>query len=134
MPYRFFDHEADVGIEVEEQTLEGLYQDSMEALFSLIIDPKAIEERVERDIVVEDGEGLLVFFLNDLLFLFDAYLFIPKRALLQIGEGGLKGRLFGDLFDEKRHEVRKVAKAVTFHGFSLERDGQLWRARFIIDV
>lgn len=134
MAYRFFDHEADLGIEVEEGTLEGLYQASAEALFSVILDPEDVVEKVQREIVVEDGEGLLIFFLNELLFLFDAYSFITKRAEIRIEDGCLKGILFGDIFDEKRHEVRKLVKAVTFHNFCLQRSGGLWRARFIIDI
>jgi SHS2 domain-containing protein len=132
--YRAIDHEADAGFEIFGKTLEELYQNGAEALFSLIVDHgKAKPEKAKR-LDLKDDNGLLVVFLNELLYFWDTDGFIPKEFSLKIQRGKLTGTVIGTIFDPRRDKMRHEVKAVTYHEFSVKQENGLFRARVIVDV
>ena len=42
--------------------------------------------------------------------------------------------IFGEPFDEARHEIRYAVKAVTYHDLSIRREPGRWIARIIFDI
>jgi SHS2 domain-containing protein len=132
--YRAIDHEADTGFEIYGKTLQELYQNGAEALFSLIVDHgKATPEKGKR-LDLKDDNGLLVVFLNELLYFWDTEGFIPKEFSLKIDRGKLTGTVLGTIYDPRRDKMKQEVKAVTYHQFSTEEKQGLYKARVIVDV
>jgi SHS2 domain-containing protein len=133
--YMILEHEADMGLLIFGRTEEELFANAVKALFSLMIDTKALDASVKKQVSVADGDELLIVFLNELLYLFDVEGFVPKKLTsVQIADGKVHAEMNGGVLDRERHVVKREIKAVTYHGFSVEKEGALLRARIIIDV
>jgi SHS2 domain-containing protein len=76
--YRILDHGGDAKLRAFGQTLEQAFGHAALAVISLMTDWEKVEPRVSRDIAVDGGdlEQLLVKFLNEILYLFDARSFV----------------------------------------------------------
>ncbi|MCK4843903.1 MAG: archease, partial [Dehalococcoidia bacterium] len=72
--FEIIDHVADVGIVAYGTDVEELFSNAALALFSLITEPESIEEKLHLDLEVssEGRDRLLVEWLNELIYLFDA--------------------------------------------------------------
>ena len=46
----------------------------------------------------------------------------------------LKAKVAGEPLDDTRHQQRADVKAVTMHGFSVEKEGGNWKARVLLDI
>jgi SHS2 domain-containing protein len=132
--YKIIDHEADMGFEIYGKTLQDLYQNSAEALFSLIVEQGKTKPEKGKRFDLNDDDGLLVVFLNELLYFWDTEGFIPKEFSLKIEEGRLTGTVIGAIFDPARDKIRQEVKAVTYHNFSIKEEKDMFKARVIVDV
>ncbi|MBU0896652.1 MAG: archease, partial [Candidatus Omnitrophica bacterium] len=66
--FEFIEHTADIGVRVYGKSLEDLFQNCAQTLFSLLIDHKPAEKIEERIILeAETQEELLVTWLNELI-------------------------------------------------------------------
>ena len=132
-----FEHTADVGLRVWAPSPEELFERAALGLIELMLDPACV--RAERTVPVEveghDAEDLLVAWLQELLYRFEAERFAPARAEVDaLARGALKGRLVGETFDPARHRVRQHVKAVTYHDLAIVRRAGLWEVRVVLDV
>lgn len=141
--YIILDHTADIGFEVCGKTKEELFANSVAALFDLILDQGSRkttlpgETQEEKSIVVEGGdiEDLLVNFLREVLYLFNGkkWVVIDCRPV-EITDKRIEAQLFGEPYDQRKHNVKMEIKAVTYHDLSVEKTGDGWKARVIFDV
>ena len=143
LPFEFIEHTADVGILARGATLAEAFQNAAQGMFSIIADLSRVAEKAERRVTVagRDLEGLLVAWLSELLYIFDAEGVIFSRfAIDEIGplaEGlnpQLRARVCGEPFDPERHEPRLAVKAVTRHQLSVRQGRDGWEARVILDI
>ena len=137
MTWQTFDHEADVGIQVEARSGPELFAEAGLALFSLVCDLGAVEERERYELTgaADNVEELLVDWLNDLIFLFEASGAVCRRfAFTSWSTTGYRAQAFGEQADPERHGVRGVVKAATYHGLSVTGAESGWVARVILDV
>jgi SHS2 domain-containing protein len=132
--YKIIDHEADVGFEIYGKTLEDLYKNAVEALFSLIVEPGKMKPEKGKRINLKDDQGLLIVFLNELLYLWDTEGFIPKDLSLKIENKKLTGTVIGGIYDPSRDKIKTEVKAVTYHKFSIEEKNDILKATVIVDV
>ncbi len=132
--YKIVDHEADTGFEIYGKTLEELYQNGAEALFSLIVSHGKIKPEKGKRLDLKNDDGLLVVFLNELLYFWETEGFIPREFSLKVERGRLTGTVIGGIFDPTRDTIRREVKAVTYHQFSMRHEKGLFRARVIVDV
>lgn len=137
-PAHYFDHTADIGMEIEAASLEELLQDGVLGLTGLICaEPDRVESRDERTISLGPGEppDLFVDLLREMLFLFEMEGFLAREALVtRDAIGGVLATLRGERFDPARHVANHEVKAVTYHELEVaERDGR-WRARVVLDI
>jgi SHS2 domain-containing protein len=132
--YRAIDHEADAGFEIYGKTMEELYQNGAEALFSLIVDHGKAKPEKGKRLDLKDDNGLLVVFLNELLYFWDTEGFIPKEFSLRIEKGKLTGTVIGTIYDPRRDKMKQEVKAVTYHNFSTVEEQGLYKARVIVDL
>lgn len=135
--FETFDHTADIGLVIRGRTLEALFANAAEALVDLTIDPAGLREeiRITATASAADREGLLVAWLNELLYLLDTQRFLPRRCrITELSETTLAAELVGDTVDPSRHAVRRMVKAATYHGLSLAQVNGLWEARVVLDL
>ena len=135
--FEVFDHTADVGIVARAPTLPELFEVAAEGMFSFMIDPAMIENRAwhERKVDAGDREGLLVAWLNEILFLCEAGQLVPATfEILELTERTLVAVIGGEPFDPARHVVERTAKAVTYHQLTVEKRKGGWYARVYIDL
>jgi SHS2 domain-containing protein len=128
-------HEADAAFLVFGGNTRELFQNSGRAVFSLITDMRRIRSGPSKTFTVPRADDSLLIFLNELLFLWDTDRFIPKTvSVLEEGPDFFHVVVRGDVFDEKRHTIKKEVKAATYHCFSMETDGSTFKAMFVVDI
>lgn len=135
--FRFLDHGGDVGVEVLGASLSELFQNAAEAFFRIITDPKTVRRKQSRRLTLkgETPEQLLVAWLNELLYLFETErLLLSRFRIDRIDEGSLEAHAEGETYDERRHPIKTLVKAVTFHQLQLHEEEGLWKARIIFDL
>ncbi|MSS70834.1 MAG: archease [Candidatus Latescibacteria bacterium] len=135
--YRVIDHTADIGIAVENPSLEGLFEDAAFGMFDLVADLSRVEPRtaVQVDLEADSVEDLFVDWLRELLFRFETELIVFRDFRVQIrAPHALSAEATGEVRDPHRHELYREFKAVTYHDLRVEKAGDLWRAQVIFDV
>jgi SHS2 domain-containing protein len=123
--FEFIDHTADVGIIAYGASLSQAFANAARALFSLITELDDIKEVLHRDIKVTatDEESLLVAWLNELIYLFDAENILFKRFdIIQLNNTKLRARSYGEKVDSSRHKLKIGVKAATYHMLKVDRD------------
>jgi SHS2 domain-containing protein len=135
--YTVFEHTADVGIEVTAGSREDLFVNSALAMTDLMFDPApegASESRLVM-VVGEKPDELLIAWLNELLYIFCVeQLVFTGFSDVKLTDSMFMARASGERIDFDRHRVEMEIKAATYHGFSIEPDGEGFKARIIFDV
>jgi SHS2 domain-containing protein len=143
MPYKFLEDvgTADIAFEATGRDLPQLFTAAADATMNVMIDNlDAIEPREARQIELSNDnvEMLLFDFLQELIYFKDAERLLLRARETQIDQKGeayfLKAKVAGERLDDTRHQQRADVKAVTLHGFSVEKDDGGWRARVLLDI
>ncbi|MBM4312357.1 MAG: archease [Deltaproteobacteria bacterium] len=137
MPYRIFDHTADLGVEVSAASVEELYAAAAFALFDLLTDLSTVRAGISREIVVagEDPADLLINFLREILYLWNGERFLIKScSVREVTPQGIKALLRGEFFDTARHGIKAEIKAVTYHRASVCETKKGFVAKVVFDV
>jgi protein archease len=143
MPYHYLEDigTADIAFEATGRDLPELFVAAGDATMNVMIDNlDAIEPRETQKIELSNDniEMLLFDFLQELIYFKDA-----KRLLLRVREMRieqkdevyfLKSKVAGERLDDTRHQQRADVKAVTLHGFSVEKHGGSWKAKVLLDI
>jgi len=137
--YKFFDHTADIGMEVTGRTRKELFVNAAEALFDVMIENKADERATKQlkkiTVAGVDVADLLINFLRELLYLFNGEKFVTGSCeIIEFTNKKLHARLTGTSFNNKKHLFKTEIKAVTYSGLTVEKYKTGWRARIIFDV
>ncbi len=135
--YRLIPHTADLGMEVWGKDLPDLFAQAGRAFFDIMMDSRSIDFQQEREVTVEapDLEALLVAWLGELLFIFDARHFVFTRFTIQsLTPNTIQALGQGELFDAKKHGLKLAIKAVTYHQLRIWEEKGIWRARVIFDL
>src|SRR5690606_3474640 len=113
---------------------QELFESAGKGLFSLLTDLAQVRPVIDKKVAVSGNGELLVNFLNELLFIWDAERFLPAEITVEFVPDGVNAHLKGENFDEDRHVIKFEMKAVTYHNFSISEENGTYRATFIIDV
>jgi len=122
--FEIVDHTADVGIRAYGTSMNQAFANAAKALFSLITELDNVDEVVYRDIelVAPDQESLLVEWLNELIYIFDAENIIFKRFnITQLNNTRLKARSYGEKVDSSKHKLKIGVKAATYHMLKVDK-------------
>ncbi|HSB32394.1 MAG TPA: archease [Candidatus Sulfobium mesophilum] len=146
-PYEFLDISGDAGIRSFGNTALELFLNAAHGMYNLIMDMESVEksETVEVSVTHESAEGLLVAWLNELIFLFDAHGFIGKEIIINdfffgkdITSSGplysISASLSGEYFDPGRHHGKLLLKAATYHNLNIRNEDGRWTAEIIFDI
>lgn len=131
------DHTADIGIIAYGTDIRQLFSNAALGLFSLITDLEGIEEKLNLSLKVksEDREGLLVAWLNELIYVFDArHLLIRRCDIDNLTHTQLRATCHGENFDPAKHRIKRGIKAATYHMLKVNKNAEGYRAQVILDI
>lgn len=137
MGYELLDVSGDAGVRARGATLKDAIQSAASGMYSLITDPGGVREQKNITVKVESHspEGLLVGFLNELIYRFDAHGFIGRRVeVKRLGERTIEATVRGEDFDPARHGGGLLLKAATYHGLRMEQSEGGWLIEVIFDI
>ena len=137
LPFRTLEHTADIGFEAFGATHQDVFRNAARALMHLMVDLETITPREGKPLSAEasDMPSLLVNWLSEILYLFDAegWLFrdfqfdsLTERVLTAVARG--------EKFDRRKHQVKLLVKAVTYHQLDLSETAEGWRAQVYVDI
>ena len=131
------EHTADVGVVARGADLKQAFAAAASGLFSIIAEPRRVEARECRHIEVEAGdtEALLVEWLNELIYLFDAHHMLFRRFdIVELTPTRLVAEAWGEPADPPRHRIKMGVKAATYHMLQVGKEGDGYRLQVLFDV
>ena len=136
--YKLIDHTADMGIEVTGRTKRELFTKAALSLMDIMVERKRTGAGVkEKALTVEgsDPADLLINFLREILYLFNGErLVVVSCSIVMLGKRKLLANIALESYNSKKHLFKTELKAVTYHGLSVEKTKNGWKARIIFDV
>jgi SHS2 domain-containing protein len=135
--FEIFAVTADKGIRAWGPDRTSVFRQAALGLWSLMVDPTGVECRstVPLTVEAEDHEALLVAWLNELLYLYEAKSFIGGDCTAQsLTDTRLVAEVRGDAVDRARHVILSHVKAVTYHQLHLGPTPGGWEGRVVVDV
>ena len=134
--FEILNHTADVGIIAYGADMSKAFANAATALFSLIIELGDVKEVLHRDIelTASDQESLLVEWLNELIYLFDAERIIFKRFdIINLNNTRLEARSYGEKVDSSKHKLKTGVKAATYHMLKVDK-GNGCKLQVLFDI
>jgi len=130
------DISGDVGLRVRGKSLEELFENAAIGMVSLMTNPVKIKETEHREIslTIENYESSLVQWLNELVFLFDAYGFTGRVFRVSFQGDTFRADVSGGIFDPERDGQKLLIKAATYHNLSVRQIDSYWEATIIFDI
>lgn len=136
MKYKFIDElTSDVLFEAYGKDLKELFENSAEALFSIICEIEAVNEEISYSVELrgEDLEELMISWLQELIALVDVEgVFFKRFNIIEISEKHLKAEMFGEKITPEKGGT--VVKAITYHKFKIEKNEKDYKATISLDI
>lgn len=135
--FQILDISGDVGIKAFGKSIEEAFINAALGMYSLITNLDEIEDKKAFNVTTESDslEGLLVSWLNELVFQFDTYGFIGKDIEIKnFTDKKIETVVRGEEFDPERHERKLLIKAVTYHRIKVEKIDDIWEIDVIFDI
>ena len=143
MTFEYLDHTADIAVRLRSADAAGLFQDATLAVLGILLDAgesSPLEPGISDpvDLESEDGESLLVDYLNEIIFRFDTRKLLP--ASLEVAEAllgkpsRLRGAVRGEIMDPRKHSIKTEIKAATFHGLQIRSMPSGLEAEVVFDL
>ena len=133
--YEWRSHTAEIELHVEAETAGDVFAEAVEA-FGRLVELEDGGEPAAEEVVVEarDAAGLLVAWLEELIFLADTRSFVPDRvAELELRDSESLSRLRARV-EGRIAALDPLVKAATYHALELAHECGRWRARVVLDV
>ena len=145
IPFQYIDHVADTRFIAYGSTLENVFENAAAAMLFVIADTAEVQPITEFDIEIEtiDLKNLMVDFLSELLFLFDAEETVLKEAAVTkievIRDRGeekwkLTATTAGAPIDAVGPIFKTEVKAVTYNHIRVEKMNGGYEAEVVLDL
>lgn len=135
--FEITEHTADVGVSATGADLADALASLATGMFSIMADPETVRAVRSWQVEVDsaDPEALVVDWLNELLYRFEAEGLMPREYRVSVDESGksLVAGCTGELLDPQRHRPGTTVKAATYHGLEISHNGE-WRIHVVLDV
>lgn len=135
--FDLLEHTADAGIMAYGADAREAYSNAAYGMFCLMADLEQVREKTIRHVEVEAGdrEGLVVAWLNELLYLFDVERVVFRRFdIMELTGTRLEADAYGEEADASRHRFKSGVKAATYHMLQVSEGGGRCSIRVIFDV
>lgn len=136
-PFEIIGTTADVGVVARGATCEEAFAHAAEGLFNLITDLETVKPLQSHAVECEgiSLEGLLVAWLNELIYLHDVHEILFRRFEITAFDGRrLQAKAWGEPIDTSRHSLGTEVKAATYHLAQVTEGPSGWEVRVILDV
>ena len=136
-PFRILEHTADIGFEAFGTTRKEVFANAGCALMHLMVDLEAIapQDKLSLRAEASDMPSLLVNWLSEILYMFDGEGWLFRDFEFdEFTEHSLAAMARGEKFDRRRHQVKLLVKAVTYHQLDLRETAEGWRAQVYVDI
>jgi SHS2 domain-containing protein len=129
--YRWVEHTAEVELHLEAPTQQEVFAEAL-AAFAELVSREDGGARMRHDVLAEaqDAPTLLAEWLGELVFLAETEDFVPER----LERLDLDGTRLRAVVAGHRGRPAHLVKAVTYHGLEFAREGDVWRAKVVLDV
>ena len=135
--YQITEHTADVGVAAAGRDFADAIVSLAKGMFSIIVDPDLVQAHRTWTVEVTsaDREALVVDWLNELLYRYEAEGLVPKDYRVSVDESGesLVADCTGELLNPQRHRPGTAVKAATYHGLALSHNDE-WHIHVVLDV
>jgi len=134
--WEHFAHEADMGVRGIGSTCADAFEQAALALSGIVTNLAAIrpEQKVEITCAAPDAELLLADWLNAIIFEMATRHMLFSRYDVQISEGKLVGKAWGETVDLARHQPAVEPKGATYTSLSVRKEDGKWLAQCVVDV
>ncbi len=135
--YEHFEHTADLGLRVQAEDLNSLFQQAGVCLFAAMLDniSDVLPARsVQFEVPGTARDDLLFDWLRALLQYADQERLVFGHFDVLVQETGLKAVAWGEPLDRARHHLSREVKAITYHELKVEQHNNGWLAEVIIDI
>jgi len=135
--YNQIQHTADLAAEIYGRNLPELFENAAFAMFDMMADLDGLkaEESVRIKAEGPDQEGLLISWLNELLY--TAYIkriIFTEFRILSLEENNLTAEAKGQKFKEGTNLIKSEIKAATYHDVKIEKTGSGYEVTIVFDV
>lgn len=140
MTYSFFDHTGDIAVRLDAGTPGQLFESAAAAFTDAVTDPPTVRphDTIQFDLESSSLDLLLVDFLTEILYRFEVDQFLCARSDVRLASTStawrLHSTLHGETFDERRHQIKVLIKAVTYHALEVGEDARGWHATVVFDI
>lgn len=121
-----------LGLKLWGPDLPSLFAQAARGLTSLLTDVDQIQPMEERMIEIRgrDVEGLMVSWLNEIIYLFDSEGFLVEAVgFREIDPWHLKVAILGEQYDPKRHHIENHVRSASYSGLCMEQTKNGWEAQ-----
>jgi SHS2 domain-containing protein len=135
--WEHFSHGADIGIRGFGQTEEAAFEQAALAMTAVVTDPGSVEPHKAIDLAcaAPDDELLLVDWLNAVNYEMAIRRMLFSRFEVEIDDGSLRGRAWGERVRTERHDPSVEIKGATYTSLRVERSAEgEWIAQCVVDV
>jgi protein archease len=135
--FTVLDISGDAGLTAFGGSLQEAFVNAAIGMYSLMtgLDAVAATKIIDVSVESQSPDGLLVSWLNELIFQFDTYGFIGKKIDIKEFSGKrISASIAGEEFDPARHESRLLIKAATYHQLRIEKKDEQWEISIIFDI
>jgi protein archease len=135
--FEILDIGGDVGLRAFGESKQEVFVHAALGMYSLITNTDVMKDHKSITVSAESPalDGLLVSWLNELIFQFDAYGFVGKNIeIINFSDNRIEAKLSGEEFDPERHEGKLLIKAATYHRLKIEKKDHLWESEIIFDI
>lgn len=137
MDFEVLDISGDIGLRAYGSTIQEAFINAGMGMYSFITDIDKVkpENEIVIDLSAGSMESMLVNYLNELIFQFDAYGFIGCRIeILEISDTHIKAKVSGEDFDPSKHRQGLLIKAATYHNLNIQKTGEVLSIDIIFDI
>jgi len=135
--FRYFEHEADIGIIGEGSSLDSAFEEGAKAMFNVMCDIKQVtpSKSIEISATAEKDDELFVEWLNQLLAAADMNdMMFSEFKITKLKNGILEGLAKGEKLKDKKHKLKTQVKAATYSNLEVGKKGDLFFAKCVVDV
>jgi len=136
-PYKIIDHTADIGLSIEADTKEKIFEFAALGMFDQLVDLSNIEEKenIKIELEAEDGlEELFLIWLQELHYYHIEGLILKKFIIDELTNTKLKAHVYGEYYNPTKHIIFTEIKLVTYHQLEVKKVDNKWYAQVIFDL